>query len=411
MSSAALPAAARRPIASAIVFAADPGLSAALEHALGARNIGLRLNSGGIEDALATLDHEANADCIVVDIRDSADPVDDLAALQSVLPRDCKLLAIAERVTSGLHRDLTDAGAYAVLDITLRPEAMDAIFGPALEPATIEPQRHDTAPPPQTRNNGRVIAVLGTRGGVGATTAALGIAWLLAHELGRETALLDLDPFFGSMALALNIDPGDGMRQALERPSRLDSVFIDRAVRKIGDRLYVLSGEHSLDQAIEVDAKAPVALIDALRAQYERVVVDVPRGSPSWQSPILAKADEVMLITDMSLAGARDTMRLLAFARRCSASARIRIVGGGTRQPQNDMLDINEFRRAVGAPVESNIPFDARAAMDAGRLGRPLPKAAARSPAGKAYRNLLTALEGATDGGNGKGRWALPWRR
>ena len=125
---------------------------------------------------------------------------------------------------------------------------------------------------------------------------------------------------------------------------------------------------------------------------------------------ILAKADEVVLVTDQSLAGARDTMRLLAFARHCSASSRIRIIGGGARQPPPDMLDINEFRRTVGAPLETSIPFDPRAAMDAGRLGRPLPKAAARSPASKAYRGLLTALEGAAEGKD-RGRWALPWRR
>ncbi|MEO8558756.1 MAG: hypothetical protein ABI439_06810, partial [Rhodospirillales bacterium] len=251
--------------------------------------------------------------------------------------------------------------------------------------------------------------VLGTRGGVGATTAAVGIGWILAHELGRETALLDLDPFCGSLALALNIEPGDGLRQALERPSRLDPVFIDRAVRKLGDRLYVLSGEQPLEQLIDGDIKAPAALIDSLRGRYERVVIDLPRGNPAWQGPILAKADEVVLVTDLSLAGARDAIRLLAFARHCSASSRIRILGGGARQPQNDMLDINEFRRSVGAPVTASIPFDPRAAMDAGRSGRPLPKAASRSPASKAYRALLTALEGAE--AKERGRWSLPWRR
>jgi pilus assembly protein CpaE len=172
----------------------------------------------------------------------------------------------------------------------------------------------------------------------------------------------------------------------------------------------VLSGEQPLDQPFEADAKAPVALIDGLRRQYERVVVDVPRGHPLWQAPILAKADEVVLVTDFSLAGARDTMRLLAFARQCSVHSRIRIIGGGARQPQNDMLAIDEFRRAIGAPVEASIPFDAHAATDAGRLGRPLPKAAARSAAGKAYRQLLTALEGASEAKD-KGRWGLPWRR
>jgi len=394
-----------REIRRAVAFVADsaPTLATALDRALAARHVLLNTRTIGIDAALAQAHDSDNADCVIVDIRDAPDAIDDVAALQSVLPRHCRLVAIAERVTSGLHRDLIDAGAYAVLDGTLRPDALDAVFGAA----TVG---DDTMiPGTKPRHRGRVVAVLGTRGGVGATTIAVGLGWLMAHELGRETALVDLDPYFGSMALALNLEPGDGLRQALERPSRLDSVFVDRAVRRFGDRLYVMCSEQALDQALQADSGAPLALLDALRAQYERVVVDVPRGNPAWQRAVLGKADEVVLVTDLSLAGARDAMRLLAFARNCSDASRIRVLIGGARQPQNDMLDLAEFRRAVGAPVETAIPFDARAAMDAGRLGRPLPKAAGRSAAGKAYRGLLTALEGA--GEKEPRRWTLPWRR
>jgi pilus assembly protein CpaE len=391
--------------AAAFLLDADAPIGTVLTRALAARNVELTLRSGGLESALNEAGQNFAYDCIIVDVRHVGDPVEDLAALQSILPRHCRLIAFAERLTSDLHRDLIDAGAYAVLDITLRPDTLDAIFGTVVQTAE---NNEGVASAPRKR--GRVIALLGTRGGVGTSTTATGLAWMLAHDLGRETALLDLDPFFGSTALALNIDPGDGMRQALEQPSRLDSVFIDRAVRRVGDRLYVLSTENALDQPLATDDKAPVALVEALRNQYERVVVDLPRGHQGWQTRVLARADEVLLVTDLSLAGARDTMRLLAFARHCSSSSRIRIVVGGARQPQNEMLDLAEFRRAVGAPVELNIPFDAAAAMAAGRRGQPLPKAGPRTPSGKAYRTLLTALEGAAED-PGRGRRLMPWRR
>ncbi len=392
--------------AAAFLLDADAPIGTVLNRALTARGVELTLHSGGLEAALGEAGQNFAYDSIIVDVRHVEDPVEDLAALQSILPRRCRMIAFAERLTSDVHRDLIDAGAYAVLDVTLRPDTLDAIFGTVIQ--TSDNSSHHVAPSPRKR--GRVVVLLGTRGGVGTSTVAAGLAWLMAQESGRETALLDLDPFFGSTALALNIDPGDGMRQALERPSRLDSVFVDRAVRKIGDRLYVLSTENALEQPLETDDKAPVALVEALRNQYERVVVDLPRGPRAWQAAVLTRADEVLLVTDLSLAGARDTMRLLAFCRHCSSSSRIRIVVGGARQPQNEMLDLNEFRRAVGAPVELNIPFDAAAAMAAGRRGQPVPKAGPRSPAGKAYRTLLTTLEGAGES-QGKGRRLLPWRR
>src|SRR3546814_13854078 len=75
-------------------------------------------------------------------------------------------------------------------------------------------------------------AVIGARGGVGASTIATSLAWLLSERGKRATALLDLDVHFGTGAPALDLEPGRGPTDAIENPSRLDRLFIERAMVK-----------------------------------------------------------------------------------------------------------------------------------------------------------------------------------
>jgi pilus assembly protein CpaE len=82
---------------------------------------------------------------------------------------------------------------------------------------------------------GRLIAVVGARGGVGATTVATNLAWTLAHEHNMRVALVDLDLFFGTCGLALDLELGRGFREALENPARIDSLFIERAMVREGE--------------------------------------------------------------------------------------------------------------------------------------------------------------------------------
>lgn len=238
------------------------------------------------------------------------------------------------------------------------------------------------------------MSIVGCRGGVGASTIAVGLAWILAEEFNRNTALLDLDPYFGSIALALNLEPSDGLQQALERPSRIDAVFLDRALRRIGQNLFVLCSEQALDKPAKLDGAGPAALVRGLSGRYERVIVDLPRSEPEIMTRVLALSDEIILVTDLSLAGARDTMRLMALVRAASTYARLRIVGGGARESgKSPILTPSEFRRAVGAPIDITIGHDVETASDAARSGRPIPKVFPRSPASKALRNLAQSLE------------------
>src|SRR3546814_19621832 len=107
-------------------------------------------------------------------------------------------------------------------------------------------------------------AVIGTRGGVGASTLATSLAWLMSAKGGRLTALLDLDVHFGTGALAMDLEPGRGLTDAIENPSRIDGLFIERAMVKASEKMAHLSAEAPNSQPMITDGDA----LSQLTAKY-----------------------------------------------------------------------------------------------------------------------------------------------
>ena len=84
---------------------------------------------------------------------------------------------------------------------------------------------------------GRLIAVTGAKGGVGASTLAHNIAWSIAGRSTLPTVIVDLDLPFGTAGLDFNQDPPQGIAEAVFAPDRLDSNLVDRLLSKCTDKL------------------------------------------------------------------------------------------------------------------------------------------------------------------------------
>ena len=81
---------------------------------------------------------------------------------------------------------------------------------------------------PDAKPVGRVVAIIGAKGGVGASTIAHNLAWAVARDLKLDTVVTDLDLAFGTAGLDYNQDPPQGIADAVFSPDRIDSGFIER---------------------------------------------------------------------------------------------------------------------------------------------------------------------------------------
>ena len=345
------------------------------------------IDDGGIEAALRWIDPETTPQILLVDLSGSAYPVTDVAALMAATAPGTRLLGFGVTNDVALFRDLVAAGAS---DYLVKPLAPDTVYN-AIQTAMQAAQRPAPAPVPDAAETShRVVAVLSSRGGIGATTAAINLAWLLAHERKQKVGLIDLDLQFGTAALALDIEPGGGLWEALEQPARVDGLFVDRVMVKESDNLFVLGAEEPLTREPAIDPSGVTVLLKELVGKFDWLVVDLPRGVGFLQHQVLSSATDILLCCDSSVAGIRDTTRLLEPIRAWAPQARLLTLAGRTAAS----LAPAEFERHVGRKLDHIIPFDAKAVAAATNSGRPLALAARDSRTTKAFRKVVDALIG-----------------
>lgn len=320
---------------------------------------------------------------LVLDISETSAPIAEVSAARAVGGREVKLVALGTVNDVSLFRDLISAGASDYLVKPASREAFATAFArPALEAAN-----------DAEGGLGQVIVFLGSRGGVGTTTAAVSCAWLLAEERQATTALVDLDVHFGTVALKLDTDPGGGLCEALGQPSRIDGLFVEGAMVKVSDRLRVLAAEASAAEPLAIDPGAIDLLFHELRRKFSWIVVDLPRGATQLQRAVLAAASRTVIVCERSLPGLRDTIRLQTVLREQAPQTRVVLAEAGA-SGERALIGKAEFEKGIGKPLDASLSYDAKSVGAATNAGQPLPLAAPRSPLLRDLRQLVATIVG-----------------
>ena len=337
-----------------------------------------------LDAALRRIRDGTNPRVLILDLSDSTAPIAELSAARSVGGTDLKLLALGTVNDVSLFRDLLAAGAS---DYLVKPISREALA------IGLERQTSSTGGGPGG-GLGQVIAFIGSRGGVGTTTAAVGCAWLLSERNKENTVLVDLDLHFGTVALNLDSDPGNGLCEALEQPSRIDALFVDRATVKASDTLRILAAEAAIAETLMIDAGAIDVLLYELRRKFTWIVVDLPRWVTPTQRVVLGAASRLVIVCERSLAGLRDTIRLQTLMREHASQTQVLMIDAGA-SGERSTVGKSEFEKAVGKSLDVTLSHDAKSAAAATNAGQPLPLAAPRSPAVRELEQLISALAGA----------------
>ncbi len=353
-----------------------------------------KVNKGGLRNAVQTLSVSASPNILFVDLSESGDPLNDINALAEVCEPGTVVIAAGQVNDVRLYRDLLGSGIQEYL---LKPFTADQLRDAfAHAQMTISgPRVTETA----TEKPNVMAAVIGARGGVGASTIASSLAWLMGDKGGRSTALLDLDIHFGTGALGLDLEPGRGLTDAIENPSRIDGLFIERAMVRANDKLCVLSAEAPINSPMLSDGSAFYQLQEEIRHAFEGTVIDLPRGMLVQHPGLLADVHVVVLVVELTLSSTRDTIRILSWLKSNAPSARVlvvanKVVGTATEVSRKD------FEHSIERKVDIVLPFDAKLAAQAAKLGQPLAKAAKTGKLAQALDQLMKAtLSGAEETG------------
>lgn len=351
-----------------------------------------KVNKGGLRNAVQTLSVSASPHVLFVDLSESGDPINDINSLAEVCEPGTVVIASGQVNDVRLYRDLVASGIQDYLLKPLNADMLREAFSSA-QAVFNAPKVADVS----TERPHLSTAVIGTRGGVGASTIATSLAWLFSEKNQRSTALLDLDVHFGTGALALDLEPGRGLTDAIENPSRIDGLFIERAMVRANEKLAVLSAEAPINQPILTDGTAFYQLQEEIRSAFECTVIDLPRAMLVQHPHLIADVQVAVVVTELTLAAARDTIRILSWLKSNAPHTQVIVVGN--RLPTAGGLEISrkDFESSIERKLDYAIIFDAKLAAQSAKLGKPMAEAGKGSKTVVPINEIAARVIGSAD--------------
>lgn len=286
---------------------------------------------GDIRKAINTLSETTTPLTVIVDLAGHPQPLAALEDLAGVVEPDMRVLVIGDRQDLGFYRQITRG--LGVADYLYKPLTAAMIaenFAPHMA------QRRDFSVRPR---GGRMVSLTGARGGVGTSTVAVNLAWHLAHKAQRHTVILDADLHRGTVPLLLDIQPGNGLRTALQYPERVDELFIERSALVSSERLHALATEELLAVDFEYRAGACEHLVSTLRRRYSLIIADAPFSTHALSRELLNAAQQRVIVMEPTLACIRDALRLLQLP-------------SGPNQAHRPLLVVNRYNRRGALPID-----------------------------------------------------------
>ncbi len=342
------------------------------------------VQAGGADFFASMLESEAPPRLTFVDMDDHPQPAQIAGRLVGLCGPNAKIIALGSENDVSLYRSMITAGMVDYLVKPLNPEMLTQAMVLATR------GRAAAGGPKETK----IIIVVGLRGGVGSSTIAINASWLIAHELKQKCAIIDLDLQFGTSALALDIEPGHGFREIVSSPQRVDSLMVSGALVNESDHLSVMSAEEAVDEIVHIDYSAVSMLLKEMRQNYRAIVIDMPRHLLATQKRLFALAHEIVLVTEMSLVGIRDTLRVRTALKSLGTTARVTLVAARVGPQHTGAVDEATFTKGAQSKIDFYLPDDPKNVMAASNAGKTLGSIAKGAPLTKSLLDLAHHLMG-----------------
>jgi pilus assembly protein CpaE len=357
----------------------------------------LKIQMGGAAAAVEAYRSAPTPNVILIESDDRADEIlTGLDQLAEVCDAGTRVIVVGRINDVTLYRELTRRG---VSDYLIAPvgtvDVVRSVCGLFVAP--------DAKPV------GRIIAVIGAKGGVGASTVAHNVAWAIARDLSLDSVVTDLDLAFGTAGLDYNQDPPQGIADAVFSPDRIDTAFVDRLLSKCTDHLSLLAAPATLERVCDFGADAFDSILDSLRSSIPCVVLDVPHVWSGWTRRILVNADDILLVASPDLANLRNAKNVVDLLRTARPNDHrpfycLNQVG----VPKRPEISPADFAKALEDQPLAVIPFEPQLFGTAANNGQMIAEVSAGHKAAETFRLLAQVLTGRAEAKRARGGLLSP---
>lgn len=370
-------------------FCETPQLAASIEAAATDRRMvkaHMRVQIGGAPAAIAAYTQAPTPNVVMLE---TTNPGGDeflaqLDRLSEVCDGGTKVVVIGYVNDVNFYRGLMQRGVSEYLIAPVEPlDVVRAVSGLYATPG---------APP-----LGRTVAVVGAKGGVGASTIAHNVAWSFSRRLDMATVIVDLDIAFGTAGLDFNQDPPQGIAEAIFAPDRLDANVVDRLLSKCSDKLSLLAAPAVLDRTCDLTETAFDQLLDILRGTTPAIVLDIPHVWTAWSRRLLISSDEIVVVAVPELASLRNAKNLVDLLSQARPNDRPpRVVLNQAACAKRPEIGVPDFAKALGMPVSATLPFDPQLFGTAANNGQMIAEIQPNAKAAEIFDELALTIAGRT---------------
>ncbi|MCP3396585.1 AAA family ATPase [Bradyrhizobium sp. CCGB20] len=345
----------------------------------------LKIQMGGMAAAIEAYRSAPTPNVIVLESDGRNDLLTGLDHLATVCDAGTRVVVIGRINDVMLYRELVRRG---VSDYVLAPVgAIDVVRSIC-----------NLFSAPEAKAVGRIIAVVGAKGGVGASTISHNVAWAIARDLAMDAVVADLDLAFGTAGLDYNQDPPQGIADAVFSPDRVDTAFIDRLLSKCTDHLSLLAAPATLDRVYDFGTDAFDAVFDTLRSTMPCIVLDIPHQWSGWTKRALIGADDILIVAAPDLANLRNTKNLFDLLKASRPNDRpplycLNQVG----VPKRPEIAAAEFAKAIESQPVVSIPFEPQIFGSAANNGQMIAEISANHKSIEMFLQIAQRLTGRSE--------------
>lgn len=244
----------------------------------------------------------------------------------------------------------------------------------------------------------QIVAVTGTKGGVGTTSVAVNLAVALAEILSGDVVLVDLARPFPHVGQFLDFKTLHSIRELAESSEKLDSLYIQKVIQKHNSGLDVVLGSQpfsfgppTLKFDGVVEPRSIGRVFEALRSSYSWILVDLGAWVDPFYFQILQKTDQVLLVTELTVPDLRDLSIIRALWREWDLDeSTMKVVVN--RFIKDYSLGLKDIETACFRSAFFTLPYDHEALREAINQGIALGDLAPRSKLWRKLKDLAAVL-------------------
>jgi len=245
----------------------------------------------------------------------------------------------------------------------------------------------------QPRTLGRIINVLGSKGGVGTTTLAVNLAVSLAErKTPSSVGLVDMNLLFGDIPLFLEIKSGFDWSEITKNIDRLDPTFLTNIMATHSTGVHVLPSPGYLNGHPAATPEIMSRLIGVMQTMFDFVIIDGGHAIDPPSLKVLELSDTVVLVSVLSLPCLSNTSKLLQSFSYLGYPDRERIRIVINRHMNRSEISVSDAEKGIDHTIFWTIPNDYQSTISAINQGKPLSQVFSKAAITRHIREMADAL-------------------